>query len=426
MLILCLLFIFFILAVTGVPIAVALGLASIFCAVFIMDIPVSIITQRIFSGIDSFTLMAIPLFIVAGNAMNQGGTTKKIVNFANCFVGSFKGGLAQVNILSSMLFGGMSGSAVADTSSIGGMLIPSMKDQGYEPGFSASVTAFSSGLGPIIPPSITMVVYGIITGVSITKLFIGGAVPGFLFGLGLMIAVAVISHRQNYPRFAKTSLWEKCKCTIDVFWAILMPVIVVGFILFGFSTITEAAAVAAVYAFVAGIVIYRGIRSLRDVYKILKESLILISSVMILIGSAKLFSYMLVVAQVPNLVSEMIFSMTNNKWIVLFLINLFMLVIGMFVEANAALLIFVPVLYPLCLEIGIDPVHLGVVLVFNLCLGVVTPPVGLCLNLANKIAGCSLGESLRVSYPFFIVGFLVLMIITYIPSIVLFLPGFFK
>lgn len=411
------------LAFLGVPIAAALGLSSIFSAVFVMDIPLSMIAQRIFSGIDSFSLMAIPLFVVAGNAMNYGGITKKIVDFANCFVGSYKGGLAQINVLSSMLFGGMSGSAVADTSSIGGILIPSMKKEGYEAGFSASITAFSSGLGPIIPPSITMVVYGIITGVSITKLFVGGAVPGLLFGFGLMIAVSIIASKKNYPRHEKSTWKQKLISLKDVGWAILMPVVVVGSILFGISTVTEAAAIAAVYSLFVGIFIYKGIKSTKDVYNILKDSLILISSVMILIGAAKLFSYMLIVAQVPMIVSNMIFSLTSNKWIVLLLINLFMLVIGMFVEANAALLIFVPILFPLCVDLGIDPVHLGIILVFNLCLGVVTPPVGLCLNLASKIANCSLQESVGTSRPFFIVGFVILLLMTYVPPVVLFLPG---
>ncbi len=423
MLILSLMIVFVGLAFLGVPIAAALGLSSIFSAVFVMDIPLSMIAQRIFSGIDSFSLMAIPLFVVAGNAMNYGGITKKIVDFANCFVGSYKGGLAQINVLSSMLFGGMSGSAVADTSSIGGILIPSMKKEGYEAGFSASITAFSSGLGPIIPPSITMVVYGIITGVSITKLFVGGAVPGLLFGFGLMIAVSIIASKKNYPRHEKSTWKQKLISLKDVGWAILMPVVVVGSILFGISTVTEAAAIAAVYSLFVGIFIYKGIKSIEDVYNILKDSLILISSVMILIGAAKLFSYMLIVAQVPMIVSNMIFSLTSNKWIVLLLINLFMLVIGMFVEANAALLIFVPILFPLCVDLGIDPVHLGIILVFNLCLGVVTPPVGLCLNLASKIANCSLQESVGASKPFFIVGFVILLLMTYVPPVVLFLPG---
>ena len=426
MLILSLMLVFVVLAFLGVPIAAALGLSSIFSAVFLLNTPLSMVAQKIFSGIDSFSLMAIPLFVVAGNAMNYGGITSKIVDFANSFVGSYKGGLAQINVLSSMLFGGMSGSAVADTSSIGGILIPTMKEEGYEPGFSASVTAFSSGLGPIIPPSITMVVYGIITGVSITKLFIGGAIPGLLFGIGLMIAVAVISNKKNYPRHAKTSWREKLKSLKEVFWAILMPIVVVGSILFGISTVTEAAAIAAVYSLFVGTFIYKGIRSVKDIYIILKESLLLISSVMILIGAAKLFSYMLIVAQVPTIVSNMIFAVTDNKWTVLLLINLFMLLVGMFVEANAALLIFVPILYPLCVNMGIDPVHLGVILVFNLCLGVVTPPVGLCLNLASKIAKCSLHESVLASRPFFIVGAIILLMITYIPSVVLFLPNLFQ
>ncbi len=422
MLIGSLLVIFLVLAVTGVSVAASLGLASFVALIFVLDEPISIITQRIFAGMDSFPLMAIPLFVVAGNAMGEGGITERIVKFCNAMVGSFQGGLAQINILASMFFGGISGSAVADTSSIGGILIPSMIKEKYERGFAASVTAFSSGLGPIIPPSITMVVYGIITGTSVTKLFVAGAVPGLLFGIGLMLAVAIIAKKRNYPRHPKCSLKDKFESFISVFWAVLMPVIVIGGILLGIFTVTEAAAIAAVYSLFVGVFIYRGINSFEKVYRIFKQSAILVSSIMLLIGAAKLYSYLIVIAQVPTIMTDLIFDFTQNKYVILLLINILMLIIGMFVEASAALVIFVPILYPMCMDIGIDPVHFGVVLVFNLCLGLVTPPVGLCLNLASKIAKCKLHESIMQSTPFYVVGFIILAIITYISDVVLLLP----
>ena len=422
MLIGSLLIIFLVLAVTGVSVAASLGLASFVALIFVLDEPISIIMQRIFAGMDSFPLMAIPLFIIAGNAMGEGGITERIVTFCNAIVGSFRGGLAQINILASMFFGGISGSAVADTSSIGGILIPSMIKEKYEKGFAAAITAFSSGLGPIIPPSITMVVYGIITGTSVTKLFIGGAIPGFLFGIGLMIAVAIIAKKRNYPRHPKSSLKEKLESFVSVFWAILMPFIVIGGILFGIFTVTEAAAIAAVYSLFVGIFIYRGINSISKLYNIFSQSAILVSSIMLLIGAAKLYSYLIVIAQVPAIMTEFIFDFTHNKYLILLMINILMLIIGMFVEASAALVIFVPILFPMCIDIGIDPLHLGVILVFNLCLGLVTPPVGLCLNLASKIAKCKLHQAIMQSVPFYLVGFIILAIITYFSDVVLVLP----
>lgn len=414
---------FLLLSALGVPIAAALGVTSIFLLRVVQNVPVAVIAQRILSGIDSFPLMAIPLFVLAGNAMNVGGTTTRIVQFSNSIVGTARGGLAQINVLASMFFGGISGSAVADTSSIGGILIPSMVEENYDRGFSASITAFSSALGPIIPPSITMVVYGITTGNSIRRLFIAGAVPGILYGLGLMAAVAYIAKRNNYPRHPRLTFKEKLRSFREVIWALLMPVIVVGGILSGVFTVTESAAIAAVYALFAGIFVYRGIDSPRKLLQILEISVVLVASIMILIGAAKLYSWLLVIHHVPTMVSTMIFSMTENPLMVLMLINFFMIIIGMFVEANAAIVIFVPILYPIILQLGIDPIHFGVVVVFNLCLGLVTPPVGLCLNLASKIARCSLVDSIRHSAWFFVVGAVVLLLITYWPQLPLFLPN---
>ena len=414
---------FIALAAIGVPIAVALGITSSFVLLVVQDVPIAVIVQRVFSGIDSFPLMAIPLFVLAGNAMNVGGTTERIVRFSNTLVGRARGGLAQINVLASMFFGGISGSAVADTSSIGGLLIPSMVQEKYDRGFSAAVTAFSSALGPIIPPSITIVVYGITTGNSIRRLFISGAVPGIIYGIGLMAVVAYIARKHDYPRSDKMTLGQKLASLRDVVWALLMPIIVVGGILAGVFTVTESAAIAAIYAIFAGVFVYRGIDSYRKMYLILERSVVLVASIMILIGAAKLYSWLLVVNRIPNMVSELIFSVTDSPVVVLLLINVFMILVGMFVEANAAIVIFVPMLYPAVVEMGIDPVHFGIVIVFNLCLGLVTPPVGLCLNLAGKIAHCSLLDSIRHSGWFFVVGAVVLMLITYWPRMVLLLPS---
>jgi tripartite ATP-independent transporter DctM subunit len=321
-----------------------------------------------------------------------------------------------------MFFGGISGSAVADTSAVGGVLIPSMIREKYEREFSAAVTAFSSGLGPIIPPSITMVVYGIITGTSVSKLFIAGAVPGLLFGFGLLVITFIIAVKRDYPRHDPTPLaviWQTFK---QVFWALLMPLIIIGGILSGVFTVTEAAAVAAIYSLFVGIFVFREINSIAKIYQILSDSAMLVAAIMFLIGCAKLYSWLLVVAHVPQIVTDFIFSVTQNPVLILLLVNGFMIIIGMFVEANAALIIFVPILFPVAMKVGIDPIHLGIVLVFNLCLGLVTPPVGLCLSLASQIADVPLHRSFRAAIPFFIVGFSVLILITYFPDVVLYLP----
>ena len=413
---------FLFMALLGIPIAVSLGMTSFLLLYFELKVPLTVMAQRMFSGVDSFPLMAIPFFVLAGAAMNTGGITRRIVDFSNSIIGQFRGGLALINILASMFFGGVSGSAVADTSAVGGVLIPSMIKEKYERGFAAAVTAFSSGLGPIIPPSITMVVYGIITGTSVSKLFVAGAIPGFLFGFGLLIFTYIIAVRRNYPRHDPVPLSVVWKTFLQVFWALLMPVIIIGGILSGVFTVTEAAAIAAIYSLFVGIVVFREINSLAKIYQILADSSVLVAAIMFLIAAAKLYSWLLVVAHVPQIVTDFIFSLTKDPLMILMLVNVFMLIIGMFIEANAALIIFVPILFPVAMKVGIDPIHLGVVLVFNLCLGLVTPPVGLCLSLASQFAEVPLHRTFKAAIPFFIVGFGVLLLITYLPQIVLILP----
>ena len=417
-----LLLLFLVFAMIGIPIAVSLGISSLVFLVLEVKVPLAILVQRIFGGIDSFPLMAIPFFVLAGAAMNAGGITDRIVSFSNSVIGWVRGGLALINILASMLFGGISGSAVADTSSIGGVLIPAMKKEGYEADFAAAVTAFSSGLGPIIPPSITMIVYGVITGTSISRLFLAGAVPGILFGLGLLIFTYFIAVKRKYPRHRRVGYREFFRSLKDVIWALLMPVIIIGGILSGIFTVTEAAAVAAVYSLLVGIFIYRELNSFRKLYETLYSSAMIVASIMILIGCAQVYSWLLVIYRVPQLLTAAILSITDNPLVVLALINVTMLVVGMFVEANAAMILFVPILFPMAGQFGIDPIHLGIILVFNLCLGLVTPPVGLCISLASKIADVPLHKAVKATIPFMSVGFAVLLVITYIPKLVLFLP----
>lgn len=413
---------FFVLAGLGLPIAASLGITSIFVALVIENVRIPIIAQRVFSGIDSFPLLAIPLFILAGKAMNAGGTTDRIVRFSNGIVGHVRGGLAQINVLTSMFFGGISGSAVADTSSIGGILIPSMIKEKYTRGFSSVVTAFSSAVGPIIPPSITMVVYGITTGASIRRLFIAGAVPGILYGLGLMAVVAYTAIKEDFPRAEKLTWLQRLRTVREVIWALFMPVIIVGGVVSGVFTVTESAAIAAVYALFAGVFIYKGIDSVAKLFEVLVSSVVLVSSIMLVIATAQLYSWLLVTNHAPQLLADAILSITRNPYLVLLLINVLLIVIGMFIEANAAIVIFIPIFWPLVQALGIDVVHFGVIVVVNLGLGLVTPPVGLCLQLSNQLAGCNLYDSLREARWFFVVGIVVLLLVTYVPRVMMWLP----
>lgn len=414
---------FLALTFAGIPIAVSLGLSSLLFLVFDLNVPLAIMVQRIFTGIDSFPIMAIPFFVLAGAAMDAGGLTTRIVAFANAMVGWIRGGMALVSIVACMIISGLSGSAVADCSAIGSVMIPAMKRSGYSAAFAGGLVGSAAGLGPIIPPSITMVVFGVITGTSITKLFIGGAIPGFIFGAGLMIAAYIIAVRRDYPRLDKPSVADAWKSLVEVFWALLMPVIVLGGIFIGIFTVTEAAAVSAVYCLFAGAFIYKELDSLRKLYDALWRSVMVVASIMILIACAQLYSWLLVVYKLPQILTAAMQSVTSSPWVLLALINVLFLIAGMFIEANAAIILFVPILYPLTQQYGVDSLHLGIVLVFNLCLGLITPPVGLTLSLAAKMADAPLHKAFGESLPFLLVGVLTLLIITYVPETVTWLPS---
>lgn len=414
---------FIIMALIGIPIYAALGLSSLGILIFWLDQPIAIIVQRLFSGIDSFSLMAIPFFVIAGNAMDVGGLTKKIVNFCNTIVGSFKGGLGLIGVTSSMFFSGVSGSAVADTSAVGGILIPAMISEKYDRGFATSLIAFCSCLGPIIPPSISMVVYGVSTGTSISSLFLAGVIPGIILGICLFIYVLYVSNIRNYPSHPKSSWREFFSQLRQVIWALIMPGIVLFGILFGIFTVTEASAVVAIYGFIVGAFVYKGINSWKKIYDIMYSAIRLVAVIMILIGSAKLYSWVLVVGQAPTIIGNFIFSLTDNVWLILLLLNIIFLLVGMFIEANAAIVIFAPIIFPLAVALNIDPVHLGIIIVFNLSLGLITPPVGLCLTLATRIGKCSLIEAIKSAKYLFLIGLGILLLITYLPQLSLFIPN---
>lgn len=417
-----LLFIAFIaLIFLGVPVAFSLGLSSLLY-LFVNDIPLTIIPQKMFGGLNSFVLLCIPGFILAGNLMNAGGITDRIINFANNFIGHIRGGLGLANVGSSMGFAGISGTALADVSSIGAILIPAMKKEGYGAGFSAAVTASSSTVGPIIPPSLPMIIVGTLASVSIGDLFLAGALPGILLGLGLMIPTYIISVKRNYPKGERKSLKEIGKSFTGAFWALFMTVIILFGILGGYFTPTEASIIAVLYAFVVGIFIYKEL-PIKKIPSIMLDSMTSTASIMLLVGFANLFGWIMVSEQIPQLVASVILGISDNPIIVIILINLLLLFVGTFMETIAALVILFPVLLPVALEVGMDPVQFGVMMVLNLVIGLITPPVGVCLFVASQIGKVSIGKTTKELLPFLGVSLIILLLVAFVPQVTLFLPS---
>ena len=408
----------------GVPVAFSLGLAS-FIYLMLAGIPLNIIPQRMFGGLNSFVLLCIPGFILAGNLMNAGGITNRIIKFANDLFGHIRGGLGLANVGASMGFAGISGTALADTASIGSILIPAMKKEGYGPGFSAAVTASSSTVGPIIPPSLPMIIVGTLASLSIGDLFLAGALPGLLLGIGLMIPTYIISVKRNYPKGDRQPIKTIWKSFTGAFWALLMTFIILYGILGGFFTPTEASIIAVLYAFVIGIFVYKEL-PFKKIPEIMLSSMTATASIMLLVGFANLFGWIMVREQIPQLVAESILGISTNTIIVILLINLLLLFVGTFMETIAALVILFPVLLPVALTVGMDPIQFGVMMVLNLVIGLVTPPVGVCLFVASQIGKVSIGKTARELVPFLGVSLAVLMLVAFVPQVTLFLPSLFE
>jgi tripartite ATP-independent transporter DctM subunit len=415
---------FLILIFISVPIAFSLGISSIIY-LLIADIPLSIVPQKMFAGLNSFVLLCIPGFILAGNLMNAGGITERIIGFTNNFVGHIRGGLGLANVGSSMGFAGISGTALADTASIGSVMIPAMKKEGYDADFSAAVTSSSSTVGPIIPPSLPMIIVGTLASVSIGDLFLAGAVPGVLLGLSLMLVTYVISVKRKYPKGERQPIGVIAKSFTGAFWALLMTFVILFGILGGYFTPTEASIVAVVYALVVGLFVYKELK-LKDLPKILLDSMVSTASIMFLVGFANLFGWILVSEQIPVLVADGILGISDNPIVVILLINLLLLFVGTFMETIAALVILFPVLLPVASSVGMDPVHFGVMMVLNLVIGLSTPPVGVCLFVASSIGKVSIGKTSKALLPFLGASLVVLLLVAFIPEITLFLPGLFK
>jgi C4-dicarboxylate transporter DctM subunit len=424
MLVLTLLISFFFFLIIGVPVAFVLGLTPLVALITQGETPLVLVAQRIFTGMDSPVLMAVPFFILAGNIMGAGGMTQRLVKFCNVLVGPLRGGLAYINVAISMLFAGITGAAVADTSAVGSILIPAMKKEGYDSDFSAAVTATSSTIGPVIPPSIPFIIYGVLGEVSIASLFLAGFVPGILLGLFQMVVIWFYARKRRYPKRSRPSFRESIRVSGDAFLVLLMPIIILGGILSGIFTPTESACIAVFYALFISLFVYRDIH-LKDLPRILIRTGATSSLVMLVIGTASIFSWLLASEEIPHSVTDAILALTHNKILILLLINILLLIIGTFMETTASLIILTPVLLPLMLKIGVDPLHFGVILVLNLVIGLTTPPVGVCLFVACAIGQTNLERLSRAILPFLVASIAVLIICTYWEGLIMAIPKFF-
>lgn len=418
-----LILVFIICLILRFPIAFSLGLSCLVYVVF-KGIPLVILPMKMYSGIDVFILLSIPGFILSGNLMNHGGLTEKIITFCNHLMGHVRGGLALANVGASMLFAGISGTAVSDTASIGSVLIPAMKKEGYDTDFSCAVTASSSTVGPIIPPSVPMIIAATLSGLSVGKLFLAGAIPGFLLGIGLMLVVYFISVKKKYPKHPRSTFKQIVYGFLDTFWAILMTFIIIFGIVGGVFTPTEASIIAVVYALIIGAFIYKKL-SWKNLPIIILDSMKTSASLMILVGFANLFGWILITERLPQLISSEILDFTTNKYLVLLFINLLLIFIGTFMETIAALLILFPILMKVAVTVEVDPIHFAVIAVLNLMIGLTTPPVGVCLFVASSIGKISISKVSKASLPFLAVSLIVLTLVTLFPQISLFLPGLF-
>ncbi|MBY6154604.1 TRAP transporter large permease [Vannielia litorea] len=405
----------------GIPVAVTLGLSSLAYLTY-AGIPPVVMPQKMYAGMDVFVLLSIPGFILAGNLMNRGGITERIIRFANALVGWIRGGLGLTNIAASMLFGGITGTAVADAASIGGVMIPGMKKAGYPADFSAAVTAASSTVGPIIPPSVPMIIVGALSGISVGKMFLAGAIPGILMGLAMMVTCYIISRRKNFPHQPWQGFGEVARSFGGAIWALAMTFLIIYGLLSGLATPTETAVVASVYAFLVGAFIYREL-PLKRVPGIVVDSAVAAAGILALVGFANVFGWILVSERIPQAIADAVLSVTGNKFLVLLLINLLLLFVGMFLETIAALIIlFVPLL-ALSNAVGIDPIHFATVAVLNLMIGLTTPPVGVCLFVCANIARLPLAPVVVAIFPFLLTNILVLLAVTYIPPLATWLPS---
>ena len=419
---LILIVLFLVLMVAGVPISMSIGLATAISLIvsghtsFFFIMP-----QQMVEGVDHAALLAIPFFILAGNLMNVSGMTDKIFDFATAVIGHVRGGLAQVNVLSSMVFAGISGAAVADCAGLGTVEVKAMSERGYKRSFAAAITAASSAVGPIIPPSIPLVIYAYIAGTSVGRMFLGGMLPGIIIGLSLMVTNYILSFKHNFPSLPRAPLRKILRSALDEIVALISPMIILGSILTGVVTATESGVLASIYALIVGL-IYRRL-TLRNLWAAMYETMMMTTVIMFIIAFATAMGWLFAYEQIPQKVAESMLTLTNNKYIFLFLLITFLVIIGCVLEGIPALLITLPVLLPLADQFGIDRVHFGLIVVYGLLIGIVTPPMGIALYIMVEVAEVSFEEIVVAVLPYLIPLIAVLFLITYVPQITTYIPN---
>jgi tripartite ATP-independent transporter DctM subunit len=417
---------FVFLMVIGAPLGLVIGLTALF-GLFKLGDPglLGAVSQQFFTAMNNYALVAMPLFYLAGEIMNGTALTTRLVDFSNALFGRFRGSLAQVSIITSILFAGISGSAVADTAALSSIFIPSMTKEGYDKDFSTAVVVASSMIAPIIPPSIIMVIYGAIMGVSIGGLFAAGIIPGLMVGFSLMILTRFFSKKRNYPKSEKKlTIRHLARTTKRAWLALILPFIILGGILGGVVTPTEAGAIVVGYALFLGFFVYRNLK-FKDLYGMFLRSSVAMGVVVLILGSAAILGWLLTSEQLPEKVAEGFLSVSKNKYLILLLVNLFLIFVGMFMDIIASLLILAPIFEPLVMSFGVDPLHFGVMMCINLSFGLITPPLGGCLFVSMTISRLNLAQTVKALFPFMLVEFVVLFLVVYIPSISMYLPRLF-
>lgn len=408
----------------GMPVAFSLGLSGM-VAINLLGVPLTTVPQNLWDQLTSFPYLAVPFFLLAGHLMNDAGITKKLVDLANLLVGRIKGGLAHTNIVASMFFAGITGTALGDTAAIGSMIIPAMVDEGYDRDFSVAVTASSSLVGPIIPPSLLMIILGVVAEESISTLFVAGYVPGILLALSLMLVAYIQSKRRNYPvREEKFTFSEVAKIVKEAIIPLGMPIIILGGILSGVFTATESAAVAVVYALIVGLFITKGLK-FKDLPKYFVEAALLTAALHLIVAMSGVTGWAVTVYQVPQHAAELITSISDSYVVTLLMINLLLLFVGMLMEPTVSIIILVPILFPVVQMLGVHTIHFGIVMVLNLVIGLASPPVGLVLFTASKVGNIELEPLMKGMIPYLIALLIVLLLITFIPALTLFIPEMF-
>lgn len=407
-----------------VPIGISLGLASIATIFSSGIVQPTYLAQTLVTGCDSFPLMAVPFFVLAGELMATGGISRRLLNIADAFLGRKYGGLAQVTIVACMFFAAISGSGPATVSAIGGLTIPTMLRQGYDVGYSGAISAAAGSIGVVIPPSIPMVMYSVATGASVGALFMGGVVPGLLIGFSLMAYTSIYCKKRGYVnKESEPFSWKRVVLVFkDGIWALMVPVIILGGIYGGIFTPTEAAAVAVAYGLIVGLFVYKDLK-LKDLYRIFSNAALTTATVMIILGTANTFGRILTLQRIPTMIGAFFQSISDSPYVILMLINVLLLIVGCFMETNAAIIILAPIFTPMLSAMGVDPVHFGVVMVVNLAIGFITPPLGVNLFVATNVANTTLGKICKAIVPIIIVMVVDLLLITYIEPLVMWLPG---